>query len=139
MLKELIFTGFGGALVLKEKIEDYFCTYIIDCEFVSDYSQDISLYIVEKEREGTTDFISTLNNIKQGMIVYTGLSYITGASRDSNMDKKLTIYLETEMLFNFASFNGDLFKTLFDEFYSIIEQVNHQSYSKNGKNQYSVN
>lgn len=118
----------------KEKIEDYFCTYIIDCEFVSDYSQDISLYIVEKEREGTTDFISTLNNIKQGMIVYTGLSYITGASRDSNMDKKLTIYLETEMLFNFASFNGDLFKTLFDEFYSIIEQVNHKSYSKNGKN-----
>ena len=118
----------------KEKIEDCFCTYIIDCEFVSDYSQDISLYIVEKEKEGTTDFISTLNNIKQGMIVYTGLSYITGTSRDSNMDKKLTIYLETEMLFNFASYNGDLFKTLFDEFYSIIEQVNHKSYSQIGKN-----
>lgn len=109
----------------KEKLKKSFCAYIIDELTNIDYSEFISAFLIANR--SNVDFISQLNRIKQGVIIYIGLTFNTNFQVIDTMDVPFHIYLEMEVLFHMAGYNGTLFQSLFDEFYEQVEQINKQN------------
>lgn len=105
-----------------ENLKLAFCSFIIDDMTNTDYSELISAFLVShKNEEG---FINQLNQIKQGLIIYVGLSYNVNIDRVDAIDIPIHIYMETDVLFSMAGCNGILFQTLFEEFYEQVVQIN---------------
>ena len=64
------------------------------------------------------------NIIKEGLILYNGLTYSIDINSLKNWTNKLVIYLDISILFNAIGYNGDLFKDLFLDFYNLIRDIN---------------
>ena len=64
---------------------------------------------------------------------FTGLSYNSGTQEFSTVKDPLTIYLDTEILFYGAGYDGTTLKIIFDEFIETVNRVNNINYAKNGK------
>lgn len=113
----------------KEALKKAFYSFVIDEKAVSpEYGAIISGFIVSighNER-----LMNQLNKIRQGMIIYIGLTYNTEYHIIDEIDTPLYIYLDTEILFSMAGYNGTLFKTLFDEFHDLVAQINKRSHKK---------
>lgn len=106
-----------------EELKKAFYSFVIDEKAVSpEFGAIISGFIISisenKELKGQ------LNKIRQGMIIYIGLTYNTEYHTIDDIDTPLYIYLDTEILFSMAGYNGTLYKTLFDEFYDLVIQIN---------------
>jgi hypothetical protein len=68
-------------------------------------------------------FIETLNELREGIIIYNGIAY----SGDLNFDAKpspLVIYLDTEYLFNFNGFNGSFPQIAINELIDLCQEIN---------------
>jgi len=115
----------------KQKIVHSFCSYIIDESTTQNYSNYISAFIL-KGREDPR-FINSLNTIKEGVILYTGLKYNPDLNELGSWKSDLVIFLETEILFHLAGYNGELYRTLFNDFYKLVKEINHSSLKKGGK------
>ena len=48
-------------------------------------------------------------------------------------NQKITFYLDTEILFNMAGYNGELYQNIFNEFYSLIKEINIKTKNKTSK------
>lgn len=55
------------------------------------------------------------------------MTFNTNYQAVDTIDVPFHIYLEMEVLFHMAGYNGTLFQTLFDEFYEQVEQINKQN------------
>ena len=71
--------------------------------------------------------------IKEGLILYNGLTYSIDINSPKNWTNKLVIYLDISILFNAIGYNGDLFKELFLDFYNLIKDINIKYQNKHGK------
>lgn len=60
------------------------------------------------------------------MILYSGVRYgeITQKRKELVDYNYLVIYLDTEILFHFAGYNGELYKSLFEDFYKLVKEIN---------------
>jgi hypothetical protein len=92
-----------------------------------EYSEFISAFIIRRRHE--LDFTKQLNVIKEGVVLYSGIKYNSNINNLGSWTTPLTIYIETEVLFHFAGYNGDLYKTLFLDFFSFVKEIN----TKEGK------
>jgi len=115
----------------KEKIVQSLCSFIIDESSSHEYSDYVSAFIVKLKNDST--LTSKLNTIKEGVVLYTGLKYDSSLGNLGNWNTELTIYIDTEILFHFAGYNGNLFETLFMDFYSLVNEVNTNSIKRTGK------
>lgn len=102
-----------------------FCSYVIDENTDIEYKNDISSFILQNS--SNEEIIKQLNSIRIGLVNFVGLCYNTNYDRVDGIDSKLNIYLDTEILFHRAGFNGDLFKKLYDEFYSLVKEINRKA------------
>jgi len=111
--------------IVKE-IENEFYSYLLDQNETRKYTKYISLYFISE-----TDplILSELKDIREGFILYTGIIY-TDNSRLGSWDSKLTIYLDTEILFQMAGYNGELHKIFFDDFFIYVKEINYKSSKK---------
>lgn len=110
----------------KQTLYSSFCSFVIDENAESEFKNEISSFVVKKS--SSKDFLSQLNNIRLGLVIYVGLSYNTNFDKIDGIDTKLNIYLDTEILFHRAGYNGQLFKTLYYEFYQLVEEINRKSH-----------
>lgn len=79
--------------------KEEFCKFIIDGNAIEDVDTGIiSAFIVE--RKGRADFEQACKYIREGLIIYNGLSYNADGELLEKIDTPLTVYLETEMLFH---------------------------------------
>jgi len=108
-----------------------FCSFILDETTQFEYSEYISAFVIKGK--GNDDFISQLNTIKEGVVLYTGLRYNSKLNELGSWNTELTIYIETEILFHLAGYNGELYRILFNDFYSLIEEINRKNSGKSGK------
>lgn len=115
----------------KEKIVNSFCSFIIDETTTQEYSEYVSAFIVKGKQE--ISFTTQLNTIREGVVLYTGLKYNSSLNDLGSWNTELTIFIETEILFHFAGYNGQLFQTLFDDFFTLIKEINLKSQKKSGK------
>lgn len=106
----------------KQKIINDFCSFMLDEEIQSNYTLLISSYIIKNQKN--LSFMAKLNKIREGVILYSGITYNNNLNEVGSWDTELTIYLDTEVLFNFAGYNGELFKSLFKDFYKYVNEIN---------------
>jgi len=116
----------------KEKIVNSFCAFIIDESTSHKYSEYISAFIIKSKVDA--QFTHQLNTIKEGVVLYTGIIYDSNLADIGSWNNELTIYLETEILFHFVGYNGFLYTTLFDDFFTLVKETNIKNRIKNGKN-----
>jgi len=115
----------------KEIIINSFCSFIIDESTTQEYSEYVSAFIVKGKQE--VPFTTQLNTIREGVVLYTGLKFNSSLNDLGSWNTELTIFIETEILFHFAGFNGQLFQTLFDDFFTLVKEINSKSQKKSGK------
>lgn len=103
-------------------------TYLIESIHTSKISSLIEQFVIMHP-----EFRDVLQKITDGSIIFTGLSYNSGTQEFSTVKDPLTIYLDTEILFYGAGYDGTTLKIIFDEFIETVNQVNNINYAKNGK------
>ncbi len=106
----------------KKEVEKSFTTFILDNAPDNGYSDYISAYIIDHKED--KEFMGNLEMIKEGVILYTGLKFNPYMNLTSPWKEKLTIYLNTELLFHLAGFNGELYKELFFDFVALVKDIN---------------
>ena len=117
--------------------KEEFCKFIIDGNAIEDVDTGIiSAFIVE--RKDRADFEQACKYIREGLIIYNGLSYNADGELLEKIDTPLTVYLETEMLFHATGLNGTLFKSLFSDFYQVVSEINMATNKQYGKNMISL-
>lgn len=112
----------------KEKIVHSFCSFMLDDSNGQEYSEYISAYIIENKSD--LEFTNQLNLIKEGIVLYSGIKYNTNINDLGSWTTPLTIYIETEILFHLAGFNGEIYKTLFDDFFGFVKEINSKGSQK---------
>lgn len=78
-------------------------------------------------------FTQKLNTIKEGVVLYSGIWYNDNLNEVGNWSTPLTIYVEHEILFHFAGYNGTLYENLFGDFYNLVRKINVNNNRKTGK------
>lgn len=109
----------------KEEIMHSFCSFLLDRSNKQKYSEYISTFIIQNEQDG--DFIKQLRLIKEGVILYAGIWFTDNLNNRGSWDTELTIFLDTEILFDFAGYNGELNKILFNDFHSLVREINQKA------------
>ncbi len=106
----------------KNRILQSFTDFILEKYNDNSYSDYISSFIIKYKNDN--DFINTLQTIKDGVILYAGIKYNSNFDLYSKWDTKLTIYLNTEVLFHAAGYNGKVFNQAFLDFYKLVKDIN---------------
>lgn len=99
-----------------------FCAFVIDDRTEGKFVDLISSFVILHSKDDS--FNEQINQIRLGMIIFVGLSYNVDYDSIDGIDGKLNIYLDTEILFHKAGFNGMLYQTLFNEFFDLVKQIN---------------
>ena len=122
-----------GKLTVKEKgiLNQSFCEFLISDDTNVEFAEYISAFIISNQ--SNPDFTVRLNTIKEGVVLYSGLLYNDNLNEIGSWKTALTIYVEPEILFHLAGYNGELYKKLFDDFYALVRCVNTKSRNEIGK------
>jgi hypothetical protein len=116
---------------VKATIFDDFVKYLLDNGYSEAYTEQISTYIVKNQLND--DFIKSLNTIREGLILYQGIRYTSDVNDLGNWSSELTIFLNTEHLFNAVGFNGEVHRQIFNDFYDLVTKINQKSRNKKSK------
>lgn len=108
--------------VWLDSLEDAFIKYLLDDTATIDpkYADIISKFIVIND--GNEEFKSKIAQIREGSILYCGLAY--NISEIGSITNELTLYLDTEVLFNIAGYNGELYQKLALDFLNQVKNAN---------------
>jgi len=124
----------GETLTLeeREKLMKSFNLFMLDKRERSEYAELIAKFIIICNSDEILK--SQLNGIKEGVVLYSGLNY---NAKTENASKKwtedITVFLDTEVLFHMAGYNGETYKQLFDDFFGMVNEINSDSINKTGK------
>ena len=105
-----------------------FCAFVIDDTNAPVYGEYISEFIISQS--ANKDFIEQLNQIRQGVLIFVAFNYNTNYDSIDKIDSPLNIYLDTEILFHMYGLNGLIYKSLFDEFYNLVTEINKRAKKK---------
>lgn len=109
----------------KEKIIISFNDYLLGNAVDENYARYISAFIITKEKE--PNYNQKINIIKEGLVIYDGVRYSSDLNTIGTWNTDLTIYLDTEHLFNAIGYNGDLYAEIFNDFYKLVGEINRSS------------
>ncbi|MBU1193641.1 MAG: hypothetical protein KKE62_15160 [Proteobacteria bacterium] len=109
----------------KERIVHCFGSFLINDSDGEEYSDYISAFVISNKKN--EDFRQQLNKIREGVLLYSGLTYNSNLSETGSWKTELTIYLDTELLFHFVGYNGELYQSLFNGFYSYVKEINNKA------------
>ena len=115
----------------KAEVVHSFCNFILDDSIFSNYAKFISAFIVSNKSD--TEFTKQLETIKEGVVLYSGIKYNSNINEIGSWNNELTIYLDMEILFNLAGYNGDIYKQTYDDFYFFVKKINMSSVNKVNK------
>lgn len=108
----------------KEKLFQAFCKYIIE-ECDVEYSGYISSFILETQNNSELSIL--IQTIKEGVVLYTGLQYNDAVNEVGSWNEEFTIYVEQEILFHLAGYNGELYQQLYFDFRDLIREINRKA------------
>lgn len=107
----------------KDEISQSFSSFLLNENgFENKFYEDISSFIISNQNN--LDFKKQLNIIREGVILYSGVRYGEITQKRKELVDDLVIYLDTEILFHFAGYNGELYKSLFEDFYKLVKEIN---------------
>lgn len=104
----------------KNKLSQELIAFVLDEDGDPQYQQVIGSFVLANAtNEGITTAISA---IREGSILYSGLAF--NISEFGSINQQITLFLDTEILFDIAGLNGVLFKTLSDDFLNLVDAAN---------------
>jgi hypothetical protein len=109
----------------KEKISHTFCCFLLDENNGNEYIEYITAYIVENELD--INFRNQLNQIREGVILYSGIKYNNDLNDLGTWKTNLTIFVETEILFYLAGYSGELYQNLVLDFLQYVNEINQKA------------
>ena len=116
--------NFNG--IEKDEIVKSLCRYLLENK-TNDIKYGAEIYNVILHHENDDNFVRHLNRIREGLILYQGLTYSIDINSIGSWKDNITIYIDTSVLFHAAGYNGMLFKELFDDFYKLVKEINDKS------------
>ena len=122
LLSEYISDRTGNNTISEETISQELGNFLL--EDISSHSVKYSDYIGEfiLKNEQNVEIQKGLNRIREGNIIYIGLSYSIGET--GSITKPLTLYLGTEVLFSLAGYNGEIFQQFASDFFTQVQTAN---------------
>lgn len=123
-LYKFIETEKKSSLSLKEKeqVSHSFCSFLLDINNGDEFIEYITSFILENE--SNVDFKNQLNLIREGVILYSGIKYNNNLNDLGTWRTELTIFIDTEILFHLAGYNGELYQNLANDFFSYVREIN---------------
>ena len=107
----------------KDDLFKHFISFLLDSNGSSDrYTPLISAFFISKGEEEQNQKI--FQSVKEGVILYQGITYSANITEFGSWNSNLTIYLATEHLFNAVGYNGELYKEIFNDFLSLVNEIN---------------
>jgi len=125
LMQSLIeFANEKGVVLQNDMIERELLSFVLDEPGEERYQKIIGEFVLfNKDNKTIVDAIST---IQEGGILYTGLT--SNIAEFGQFAMPLTLFLDTEILFDISGLNGDLYKTLATDFLNLVNAAN-----QNGK------
>lgn len=108
----------------KERLTQSFCGFLID-ETEVEYGEFISSFIIETQND--LELSKLLKTIKEGVILYTGIQYNGNLNEIGSWNDDFTIFVEQEILFHMAGYNGELYQQLFYDFFALVKEINQKA------------
>ncbi|MDD3085038.1 MAG: hypothetical protein PHU32_04095 [Candidatus ainarchaeum sp.] len=112
----------------KGEIVKLFSDYLLDKDDENKYKDLFSVFILENDENK-----EILKTIKEGVIIYYGLIQNSNLNELGSWRQKLTIYLDTEIIFSLSGYNGGLYKSIIDDLFNLIAEINDDFFKKNKK------
>lgn len=107
----------------KEIVKQQFFEYLVDDESDKEYGNLINQYVLSITMKD--EYIDTLKKIKEGLLIYDGIRYSGNINELGRWNTELNIFLEQEILFYIAGFNGEIHKELYWDLLKYIREINH--------------
>ncbi|MFT5964535.1 MAG: hypothetical protein ACI9L6_001278 [Flavobacterium sp.] len=112
----------------KEKVSHSFCYFLLDLNNGEEFIEYITSFILKNE--ANNEFKNQLNLIREGVILYSGIKYNNNLNDLGTWRTELTIFIDTEILFHLAGFNGELYQNLANDFLSYVKEINLKAQKK---------
>lgn len=109
-----------------------FLHFLLESNGASEAYMDVisAFFISDEIDESTQDIITS---IKEGVVLYQGITTTANITDFGKWKSDLTIYLATEHLFNAVGYNGLLYHNIFNDFLLLVNDINRISKEKNKK------
>lgn len=126
MLLDFIKNDDASEEISGKQLSQYLIAYLIDKQEVipEKYINLIARFVLENNNNKFVEEV--LRDIKEGSILYIGINL--NIPDVGSLKKPLTLFLDTEVLFNIVGYNGKLYEQLAQDFYSQVQRAN-----KNGE------
>lgn len=110
------------ATINQEQLTRDIIAFLIDGSIKSSgqYFDLISEFVIKKEND--SDVQDFLKRIREGSVLYIGLTY--NINETGSFTKQLTLFLDTEILFSLVGYNGEIYRTLADDFLTQVKNAN---------------
>ena len=96
----------------KVKLFQELIAFVLDEEGDPKYQQLIGSFVLTNE--SNAGIMAAISAIREGSILYSGLAF--NISEFGSLNQHITLFLDTEILFDIAGLNGVLFRTLSEDF-----------------------
>jgi len=110
------------SLVDDEKLRDDFHKFFLGGLSPGKNHVYISQFILKNSNDIV--FTEKLNHLEEGLILYQGIGYSASTGPTNSWRASFTIYLDTELLFWAAGYDGALFEKIFKEFIDLVREMN---------------
>lgn len=108
----------------KRGLLNDFQHFLLNEQYKSYFSNYISAFIIANKDDEKLRL--QLNEIREGAIIYSGITTDADLARLGSWKNQLTIFLDTEILFHIAGFNGKYYKQQAEDFLTLIDEINKQ-------------
>ncbi|GFM36893.1 hypothetical protein [Desulfovibrio psychrotolerans] len=98
------------------------CAFLLNESNGETYSRYVSSFILERESDDS--FQNDIEEIREGVILYSGITYNNKPSEVGSWTTEMILFLDQEILFHCCGLNGELYKTYFDEFHRFVKEIN---------------
>lgn len=117
----------------KNKFKTAFCDFLLEDDIensdkTNQYFHEFILTISTNEKQ-----LETLNQIKEGILLYEGIRYSSNLSEIGSWKSKLVLFLDTEILFAIGGYNSVMYQDQYTELNKYIREINRGCTSANKK------
>ena len=106
--------------IQEEVLVQDFIAYLIDENSYTKNHDLISEFILKNSDD--VGIQESIESIRQGAVLYIGLNY--NISETGSLGNDLTLYLDTEILFDLMGYNGSVYQSIAEDFIDLVRNAN---------------
>ena len=104
----------------KQKLSQELIAFVLDENGEKLYQQVIGEFVLANE--SNLQITKSISDIREGSILYSGLAF--NISEFGCLKQPITLFLDTEIIFDIAGLNGQLYQTLANDFLKLVDDAN---------------